>query len=349
MFLYEQELSFKEINLNEIIRKLSHQKNEINFEDNIIINYFGDRKNLKKILNDKEKKNFQNSLLFINYKEIYIGGINLLNINSREKFGLNKYSSNSFYLGQWKNNIKDGIGFLKVNEGIEYMGNFKQNQINGYGMLFYKENMILYIGNYLEGKFEEGIIYNKKNDVLYKGKIINGKKNDDFCTYIELGKGRIFLGKSLDDVFLKGYLGICENSKLNGNDCDDSNIMELNKIIYFDKSDLSNIKIIPNTLFNQEFYYKIQDFMSNIVQTDYNLKTQCENLIDYFQSFDSYVNDRDYIDYLIKYNQIDDEESLENYFLRDFQEFCMRFNKNEKEYNSKNISENIKPPDIINK
>ena len=32
----------------------------------------------------------------------------------REGFGLNKYeNSSSFYLGQWKNNMKEGTGFLK--------------------------------------------------------------------------------------------------------------------------------------------------------------------------------------------------------------------------------------------
>ena len=345
MLLYEQEISFKKISLKEIIRKLSQQKNEINLEENITINYFGERNNLKKIFNSQEKNIFKNSLLFINYKEIYIGGVNLLNINIREKFGLNKYSPYSFYLGQWKNNQKEGVGFLKINEGIEYMGNFSQNQINGYGMSFYKENEILYIGNYLEGKFEEGIIYNKKDDYLYKGKIINGKKNDDFCTFIELEKGRIFIGKALDDIFIKGYLGICENSEIDGND---SNIMELNKIIYFDKSDFNDIKIVHYTSFTKEFYNKIQDVMSNIIQTNYNNKTQCENLIDYFQSFDSYVNDRDYIDYLIKINQIDNEESLENYFLRDFQDFCTKFNANEKEYHSQNLFDIIQPPDINN-
>jgi hypothetical protein len=348
MLLYEQELSFRKISLKEIIRKLSQQENEINLEDNIIINYFGDRNKLKKIFNSQEKNTFKNTLLFINYKEIYIGGVNLLDINIREKFGLNKYSPNSFYLGQWKNNEKEGIGFLKVNETVEYMGNFSRNQINGYGMSFYRENELLYIGNYLEGKFEEGIYYNKKNDFLYKGKIINGKKNDDFCSFIELEKGRIFIGKALDDIFIKGYLGICENSEINEDECNDSKVMELTKIIYFDKSDFNDIKIIHYTSFTKEFYNKIQDIMGNIIQVNYNMKAQCENLIDYFQSFDSYVNDRDYIDYLIKINQIDNEESLENYFLRDFQDFCKKFDVNEKEYNSQNIIDIIQPPDIIN-
>ena len=345
--LYEQDISFK-INLNEIIREISKQKNEINIKDNIIINYFGDRKNLKKIYNSNSEDALKNILFFINFKDIYIGGVSLINLSIREKFGLNKYSKDSFYLGQWRNNIKEGIGFLKINESIEYMGHFSKNQIHGYGMLFYKENALLYIGNYSEGKFLEGICYNKNKEILYKGKIINGKKNDDFCTFIELDKGRIYIGRALKDILIQGYLGVCENSKINEINDNDSNILELNKIIYFDKSNSNkDIQITPSTSFTQDFYYKIQDYMSKVIQINYNLKTHCENLIDYFQRFDSYVNDKDYIDYLIKYNQVDDEESLENYFLRDFHEFCSRFNTEENNFNSQKIFDSIKPPDLI--
>ena len=69
------------------------------------------------------------------------------------------------------------------------MGNFSNNQISGYGMLYYKENGVLYIGDFLEGKFIEGICFNKNNDTFYKGKIINGKKNDENCFFTEFNKG----------------------------------------------------------------------------------------------------------------------------------------------------------------
>ena len=82
--LYEQEIQSK-INLSEIIRKLPYQNNEIILEDNIIVNYFGDRKNLKKNYFSKEKEELKNYLLFINYKEIYIVGVSQLNINIRQK------------------------------------------------------------------------------------------------------------------------------------------------------------------------------------------------------------------------------------------------------------------------
>ena len=351
--LYEQGINFI-IDIKEIMQKLSQQKNEINYED-IIINYFGDRKNLKKNIYSTEKNNFINSLLFINYKEIYIGGVSFLNPRSREKFGLNKYSKNSFYLGQWEKNTKNGIGILQINKNIMYMGNFVKNQIHGYGMLYYVLERVLYIGDFSEGKFMEGMCYLQKNDICYRGKIKNGKKCGDFCTYVEFKKNRIFIGKTMDDIFIKGYFGICEisitnkiniNNKNDDND-DETHILELNRIIYFDKSDINNIKIIYNSQINQELYSKIQDIMSNIYQVDYNMKIHYENLIDYFQSFNSYVNDRDYIDYLIKYNQVDEDDSLENYFLKDFNDFCNKFKENDKIFNNNEYINLINSSDII--
>ena len=83
---------------------------------------------MKKQLNSKEKNLLGDSLLFINFKDIYIGGVRLLNLNIREKFGLNKYSKDSFYLGQWKNNIKEGFGFLKINEVLYVWEVFQQTK-----------------------------------------------------------------------------------------------------------------------------------------------------------------------------------------------------------------------------
>ena len=159
----------------------------------------------------------------------------------------------------------------------------------------------------------------------------------------------------MDDIFIKGYFGICEisitnkiniNNKNDDND-DETHILELNRIIYFDKSDINNIKIIYHSQINQELYSKIQDIMSNIYQVDYNMKIHYENLIDYFQSFNSYVNDRDYIDYLIKYNQVDEDDSLENYFLKDFNDFCNKFKENDKIFNNNEYINLINSSDII--
>ena len=83
---------------------------------------------MKKQLNSKEKNLLGDSLLFIHFKDIYIGGVRLLYLNIHEKFGLNKYSKDSFYLGQKKNNIKEGFGFLKINEVLYIWEVFQQTE-----------------------------------------------------------------------------------------------------------------------------------------------------------------------------------------------------------------------------
>lgn len=343
----EQEISYK-INTNEILKLLNQQKGEIHL-DNIILYYYGDRKNLRNKYIHEKKKDLLNSLIFINYKEIYIGGVSLLDITQRENFGLNKYSEKSFYLGQWKNNAKHGTGFLKINDNIMYLGSFVKNQINGFGMLFYKEEEILYFGNFIEGKFNDGLCYNQKKGNFYRGKIKEGRKNDNFCTYFEINKGHLFMGEVIDDNFIKGYLGICEITKKRhiNEEGEEEDLINFttNKIIYFDKTD-KNKKIIHCCLFAPEFYDNIQDFMNKVFQADYNLKDQTENIIDYFNSFDKNINDRDYKEYIVKYNQVD-EETLENYFLRDYQEYYERFENGQEVFDLENYNELLGPPEII--
>ena len=346
----EQVLSYK-ININQIIRLLSEKKDSIKVDD-ILINYYGNRNELKNYNNNCKEKNKE--VLFINYKEIYIGGVSLSDITKREKFGLNKYSENSFYLGQWKNNAKHGTGFLKLNDNIIYIGSFEKNQINGFGMLFYKKEELLYFGNFIEGIFNDGLCYNQKMGQFYRGKIKNGKKNDNFCTFFEINKGHLFIGEVIDDIFTKGYLGICEitNEKIKNEEEEQEEEELINfkiqKIVYFDKTDKNKkFNTIHCYLFTPEFYEKIQDFMNKVFQADYNLKDQTESLIDYFNNFDNYVNDRDYMDYIIKYNQIDDQESLENFFLRDYQEYFERFENGQEVFELDNYNEMLGPPELI--
>ena len=135
--IIEQEISF-ELTSDQIYQKLQISP-ELKLQKNITINYFGDTTKLLSIKNNSSpskkyvpniKSNFNsNPLLFTKYKDIYIGGISLNN-NTREKFGLNKFSDDSFYLGQWKKNMKNGIGFLKINNNISYIGAFKKNQLS---------------------------------------------------------------------------------------------------------------------------------------------------------------------------------------------------------------------------
>ena len=343
----EQVISYK-IKLDEIFELLSEQKDAIQIED-IIINYYGDRKNIEK---NKLKEEIKKELLFINYKGIYIGGVLISDITKREKFGLNIYNKNSFYIGQWIKNSKHGIGFLKINENIMYIGSFVKNKINGFGILFYKNEELLYFGNFIEGKFKDGLCYNQKKGTFYRGKVKNRMKNDDFCTFFDINKGHLFIGEIIDDIFIKGYLGICEitNEKGINEDGQEEELInfKLQKIIYFDKSNKNKkMNIIHCYLFTPEFYDKIQDFMNKVFQADYNLKDQIDNILEYFNSFDNYINDKYYIYYIIKFNQLDEDQSLENLFLRDFQEYYERFENGQEVFDLENYNDILGSPEII--
>ena len=184
----EQEFNFLQ-NINDIYKNL-YEKGSYK-ESNIIINYFGNRnqiplenednkldKNLEKeednnSLNPEDPRNFH---LFINYDNIYIGAISINDIYKRENFGLNIYSNNCFYIGRWKENMKEGIGFLKINENLMYLGNFTNNQFHGSGILYDQNKSNFFFGQFNNGEFSEGLFYNMEKEYFYRGKIKEGKK-----------------------------------------------------------------------------------------------------------------------------------------------------------------------------
>jgi len=99
---------------------------ELNNENNENENDFNNE-------NDEFK---QNNLFSIKYKDIYIDGVSP-NFQMREGFELNKNDEDhTLFIGQWKNNMKEGLGFLKINDNTYYRGKFHQNQLEGDGFIF---------------------------------------------------------------------------------------------------------------------------------------------------------------------------------------------------------------------
>ena len=154
--------------LNDKCYKINYfgEKNK-DYLESLIQNYPIDESNIVNIQNIlKNQEDERNYYIYIKYKNLYIGGLSIFDFQSREGFGLNKYlnkDDESFYIGQWEANEKNGIGFLKIDENHLYFGKFKENQINGEGLFFNKEN-----GNYFFGLFNKGEIM--------KGLYINLKK-----------------------------------------------------------------------------------------------------------------------------------------------------------------------------
>ena len=122
-------------------------------------------KNGKMTLNIKvnflKEKSMELALIYgmmaLNMKEIVIKNI-------MEGYGIKYYNKRKVYIGEWKNNLKDGFGeFLFV--GRKYIGFFSKEQIEGFGIYYWAKTNIVYVGFFKNGKqldFGKFIIRNNR-------------------------------------------------------------------------------------------------------------------------------------------------------------------------------------------
>ena len=287
-------LEQKELN-NQKKENDSNNENEDNFNnenDEIDENNENDKNNK----NDENDEFKQSNIFSIKYKDIYIGGISP-NFQMREGFGLNKYDEDhSLYIGLWKNNMKEGFGFLKVNDDTYYIGNFHQNQLEGECILYLKSKKILYLGTFSKGSFEEGVYIDVNNDIFYRGKFINNKKNDDFCTMIEMNNRHIFVGKVDNDNFKEGYLCLykTEEKEVKDENGDDATqiILGIEKIFYYYKNKDNNNKFIYK--FENNFKEVLQQDLNDIFALEFKTKGQAQKMFEYFDYLDILGEDADY-------------------------------------------------------
>jgi len=332
--IIEQKL--KNIDNGVVLQKIKSNGKYIDKNDNIEIEFYGD----KDILDKKDTNEIKhNNYLVGKYKKIYIGCLSLNKPFSREKFGLNKYFKDIFYLGQWKENLKDGIGFLKVKNEILYLGEFSKNQFNGFGILNYKLNDISFMGNFIDGMMDSGIYYNNKTTVFYNGKFKNGKKNDKLCSYYDYNNKHIFIGEVKDDIFIRGYLSICNVTEENNEKESETNI-SIEKVIYFDKTDPNKTKYELFYNFDMDFYDKIQNIFFNVFQEYFDLKNMHKNYyLAFLEYLENIVYNDSYNEYLERYNP-DEENNLENNFIKNYESYHKSFTELENKLNL-NEYENI--------
>lgn len=356
----------------EIFNSLNIQKEEpTEIEKDILMLYIGSKNNefisqVNNILKDNDISNNQNSINFIQeqageneenkknnlflvkYKNIYIGGISI-NLKMREGFGLNKYeNSSSFYLGQWKNNMKEGTGFLKIDDNKLYIGSFHHNQFEGFGIIYYKLNDTFYFGEFKNGAFSQGIYCNINKELYYRGKFHQNKKNDSFCTFLEKNNRHLFIGDVKDDVFVKGYLclyQIIESTRQN-EEGEDEYVADFNidKIFYFDKTDENKINFINNFEFENEFRNKIHENMRKIFEVDYITGHKMKDIISYFNYLESLVDDEDH-NYLERYNE-DNDQSLEKFFMSNYNFYFSQFQEGQEQMDINEIRKEIEIPEI---
>ena len=342
----EQEIYFNQ-QPEEIFKNI--YKNGSYKENDILISYFGNKNYIPLNEDDKfgqkkeEEDNEENNYLFIEYKNIYIGGLSINNIFNREKFGLNIYSNESFYIGRWESNMKEGIGFLKINENLMYIGNFNSNQFNGFGILYDKIRNNFFLGQFNNGEYVEGIFYNIENEYFYRGGIKNGKKNGKLCTFFDVKKGYIFFGEIIEDEYNKGYIYFTELTEDNQ---DEEIKFNIPKILYFDGLGADNKVFLNETNFTEKFYSKIQDLGNSIFQADFNLKDHDKNLIKYFNVLNG-IKDIDKYYKAENYNSFKNEQNMENEFIMHYYMIFQEFKEGQESLNLKDYEKVIDQPETV--
>ena len=145
-----------------------------------------------------EKKNYG--------KEEYEGE---LKNSLREGFGKCLYEDGRYYIGEWRNGLRNGKGIIYYNNNtIEYEGDFlndqfsgsgkyiykdgsyyngewDNNQTNNKGTIFYKDNTIKYQGDFRLDKFDGDGLYIEENGNYYRGEWKDNKKNGKGVYYIK--------------------------------------------------------------------------------------------------------------------------------------------------------------------
>ena len=192
--------------------------------------------------------NYENDIL-LNGKivypnsEIYQGECNEDGIQIGK--GMMKYNNGEIFIGNWKNNKKNGKGLLcfEINDMDLFNKNFdiiKNNIVKifelDFGNNFYYGD---FVNDIMDGK---GILFMKKNennmkDLIYEGDFKNNKKH---------GKGVIYFNKNLfSEIYMENDIIISQKKKeRNCENCEDKLILSEQKISK-NKQFLGNIMKLP--------------------------------------------------------------------------------------------------------
>ena len=148
----------------------------------------------------------------------------LTNELKREKYGYSVMENKDEYLGEYKNEIRDGFGIYKFNPNEDeeeiYIGDYKDNKKTGQGLYLkifksVKESssgeIILVdfdcgMGDFKDDTFNNGKIFTVRDDnkTLYQGKINDiGLPSDEEALIVE-GGDKLFYGKLIDGELIEG-------------------------------------------------------------------------------------------------------------------------------------------------
>ena len=269
---------------NEVIQFDSNQvDNEIKKNNEYKLN--SAEVNISIKYNQKEEKdNKYFSLIEIKNSCKYIG---ILSENfSKEKLGINYYANNDIYIGEWKNNLKEGNGlyiYNSLNNQKElFIGKWNKGLKLGKGIYYFSNdnlsNYIIFFGDVNNENFEQGfMIENNGIKKLYKGKFKDLKKEDDNGILLE-GNDKAFFGKFKNDEIIEGNTVVykIENGKVN-------------------ITNLFNFKVIDDKSNNYNFEI-IEDLnYGNYTQIIYDLiqKKYFDNIENYFLQLKEFIKENE--------------------------------------------------------
>jgi len=197
------------------INKLNNKKNSFG-----ILNYNDGDKYIGQFEND----NFNGYGKYSTKKSCYMG--EFVN-NQIEGFGIEKWNdSDSYYIGNYIQQIKKGYGIFVLNNNLSYEGEFNDNNFNGYGTLIINKDILVkgfFTNNYIDK-------YNVFYENIHENKIYEGEISDIFEF-----EGFGILKDNNNNI----YIGFWNNNELNGEG-----------IIF------NNKKIIQQGIFNNGNYCK---------------------------------------------------------------------------------------------
>ena len=273
---------------------------------------------IQSLLNNTEDT--RNYILYIKYKDIYIGGLSIFDFQSKEGFGLYKYlnsEDNAFYLGQWELDQKSGRGFFKMDNNHLYIGNFKNNQMDGEGLYYNRSTNNYYFGSFNNGVFKKGLYCNLLKDIYYFGEFDNNRKNCKFCCYLNYKENRLFFGQIKNDLFIKGFIGYL---KIIENENEIS--IEIEKIIYYNKNSKDDSKKIILINSSEEFELA----MYNALQAVDNIRNLFENM-KLLKELEEIYNDKSYNNGIGRYNSYENDYSFENDFMENYDYYFNSINE----------------------
>ena len=299
----EEETLFDTFELdNQIFKNGEYIQTEKGKSDKIK-NKFKHLKGLTKEELDKKDQNsdFPKYFAQIKTKQFKYTGI-LTNQFKRDLYGYSFMENDDEYLGEYKNEIRDGFGIYKFRHNEEeqdiYIGEYKNNKKTGNGIYLkvFKvvendspaETILINfncgIGEFQDDIFTNGKIFSVQNDVetLYQGKIneLGFPSDEDALVY---GDGdKLFFGKIIDGEMVEGrniFVGENWEKKkayyfTKNNNKDNSYNFDLNKN---EEKDEEKIKIIKESLVK-----KYKDMIQNIFK-------HINSAFDKFKNFDTAI------------------------------------------------------------